>query len=269
MTTVRDVVQNLETLLPWPNGEVETVDTLLFGNMDDSIRGVAMTFVASYEALRDAVAEGCNLIISHEGLFYQHMGNCGTLHEDPVARKKLEYIVQNNVAVYRLHDRPHRTRPDCIVQGLAKKLGWTDLIVGSHTASFDAPIVQLPSITLGHLALQVKMAFQLAWVRVVGDPQLTCRRAGLLPGYRGGGSTAIPYLREAGLDVVIVGEGPEWETVEYVRDAAAMGYAKAMIVVGHQQSEEAGMELIADNLRALLAPIPVRFIPLQPVFHFL
>ncbi|EJY57116.1 hypothetical protein URH17368_0301 [Alicyclobacillus hesperidum URH17-3-68] len=269
MTTVRDIVHHLEFIMPWSNGECETVDQLVFGDMDDLVHGVAVTFIASYEVLQDAVQQEANLIISHEGLFYQHMGGSGELSQDPVYAEKLEYIVKNNLAVYRLHDRPHRTRPDWIVQGMAKRLGWRDMMGDGYRTSFDAPIVQLSPISLGQLINQIKKAFCLSQVRVVGHPTLICRRAGLLPGYRGGGAAAIPYLRQADLDVIIVGEGPEWETAEYVRDAVAMGHAKAMVIIGHQQSEEAGMEMIADSLRDLVAPIPVRFFPLHPVFRVL
>lgn len=50
----------------------------------------------------------------------------------------------------------------------------------------------------------------------------------------------IEYLGRQELDLLIVGETNEWETNEYVRDAADMGLAKALIITGHQRSEEAG-----------------------------
>jgi putative NIF3 family GTP cyclohydrolase 1 type 2 len=63
------------------------------------------------------------------------------------------------------------------------------------------------------------------------------------------------------VDVVMSGEVPEWETVEYVRDAVAAGKAKALVLLGHVNSEEAGMEYAAEWLKGFVTEAPVQFIP--------
>jgi putative NIF3 family GTP cyclohydrolase 1 type 2 len=66
-------------------------------------------------------------------------------------------------------------------------------------------------------------------------------------------------MNEENLDVIICGEITEWTLSAYVRDAAALGFNKAIIIVGHERSEEPGMKDLADRLQPLLAGIPVCF----------
>jgi putative NIF3 family GTP cyclohydrolase 1 type 2 len=70
------------------------------------------------------------------------------------------------------------------------------------------------------------------------------------------------------IDVVVCGETPEWETCEYVRDSAAAGRKKALIVLGHCDSEEAGMEYLAEWLRPLFPGVPVHFVPAGNPFAY-
>lgn len=72
----------------------------------------------------------------------------------------------------------------------------------------------------------------------------------------------MDFLRLQDADVVICGESAEWETCEYVRDSCQSGVPKGLIVLGHANSEEAGMLYCADWLRGVLPPaIPIHFLP--------
>jgi putative NIF3 family GTP cyclohydrolase 1 type 2 len=59
----------------------------------------------------------------------------------------------------------------------------------------------------------------------------------------------VAALDRFAADVVITGECPEWETFAYAHDANALGIGRALIAVGHQPSEEPGMERLAAWLR--------------------
>jgi putative NIF3 family GTP cyclohydrolase 1 type 2 len=89
----------------------------------------------------------------------------------------------------------------------------------------------------------------------------------VLVGYRGGGALAIPLYEQDSLDLVIAGEGPEWETPEYIRDAVHQGRSRALIMLGHAESEAPGMKYIAERLSVQLPGVPVHFVKEQPVFH--
>jgi hypothetical protein len=61
--------------------------------------------------------------------------------------------------------------------------------------------------------------------------------------------------------LLIAGKAAEWETVEYVRDASLQGRHKALILLGHEVSEEPGMEKCAEDLRLLFPKLKVEHIP--------
>jgi putative NIF3 family GTP cyclohydrolase 1 type 2 len=75
-------------------------------------------------------------------------------------------------------------------------------------------------------------------------------------------------LKSVGADVLICGEAREWEAYEYVRDAAAAGFRKGLIVLGHCASEEPGMEYLAEWLRPRLPGVPVRHVPAGDPFWY-
>jgi hypothetical protein len=68
------------------------------------------------------------------------------------------------------------------------------------------------------------------------------------------------------VDVMVVGETREWELVEYVQDQIAAGDNKALIVVNHVVSEQAGMKYCAEWLKGFISEVPVDFIPAQEPF---
>src|SRR5690606_2299160 len=103
--------------------------------------------------------------------------------------------------------------------------------------------------------------------RYSGNANTKCTKIGLLVGYRGGGDSAIPLMRNYELDVLICGEGPEWETAEYISDCCVYGSHKALITLGHLHSEEPGMEYIAQLLQQCFPQLSVHFLPVEHYFQ--
>ena len=67
-----------------------------------------------------------------------------------------------------------------------------------------------------------------------------------------GFGTHLKLLQEAKTDLLIAGEAPEWETYQYVHDARLQGRNKAVIFLGHTNSEEGGMKYCARWLKGFL-----------------
>ena len=89
---------------------------------------------------------------------------------------------------------------------------------------------------------------------------MTCTHVALMPGAPGS-TGQISMLERKDVEVLLIGESPEWETASYVRDAVAEGKNKALIVLGHVPSEEAGMKECARWLKTFVTEVPVEFIP--------
>lgn len=261
--TVQDVINRLTE----PAGRLEsTVDRVVAGSSDAIVHGIVVTFAASFSVLQRAVQAGANLVITHEGIFYSH-------HEDgvdgmqasSVYQDKIDLIQSGNLTIYRFHDAPHRYVPDMITQGLVQALDWEPYI---DTYLLTAALVTLPGkLTVQEIAEDIKRKLNLPYLRYVGNRSGICSRIGITVGYRGGGAHAIPLCVNERLDLLIAGEGPEWETPEYIGDAAAQGRNPSMLLLGHAASEEPGMACAAKLLRGLFPQIPVHYIPPVPVIQ--
>lgn len=257
-------VQNIIDVLTSPTIPMDsTVDHLLFGDFSEKVTGVAVTFLATQEVIEKAKALGANLIISHEGIFYSHWSKTDALKEDPVYLQKCRTIQESNIAVFRYHDYIHRFMPDGITAGLLHALGWKNCEVENFPA---ASIVEVPPSTVQDVITHVKKSLDVEHVRFIGDLSMPCRRIGVLVGYRGGGELTVPLFHSKNLDMVIYGEGPEWETPEYVRDAVYQGEQRALLVVGHAESEMPGMKHLTEQLQEKFPDVPVYFLPQEPVF---
>jgi putative NIF3 family GTP cyclohydrolase 1 type 2 len=244
----------------------QTVDRLIFGSSETRVTAIVTTFLATQHVLEQAVALGANLVITHEGVFYSHHERMDSLAEDPVYLTKRQWIEKSGIAVVRFHDHVHRYRPDGITEGLVQALDWKSY-VEEHQPT--ACILHMPAKTLSDIAEDVKIKLGIPYVRVVGDPTTPCSRVGLLVGYRGGGATAIPLFESRRLDLIIAGEGPEWETPEYVRDAVHQGKRKALLFLGHAASEEPGMRNLTELLKEEFPDIPVHFVAERPLFQIM
>ncbi len=251
---VKDVVKQLE----YPVGHLEsTVDSLLFGDENEEVSGIILTFVASHYVIEYAKKIGVNMIVTHEGIFYSHKKNDRILKGNGVYAEKLELIRRSGIAIYRFHDYVHKYKPDQITEGLIRKLEW-DRFIEKHNQI--STILSIPQMTGEEIAEYVKHKLGIQFVRVVGNLTALCSRVGLLVGYRGGGETAIPLFEKEDVDLIITGEGQEWETPEYIFDAGFQGKKKVLIMIGHAASEEPGMEYVAEKLSSYFHTIPVTYV---------
>ena len=156
--------------------------------------------------------------------------------------------------VFRFHDHWHRTDPDGVHKGMIDKLEWKQYQVHDNEMIFE-----LPEQTVEILAKYLKNQFQTTTIRVVGNRKLKITKVGMAVGAPGS-QRQIEMLRRDDVEVLIGGETHEGETVEWVRDADSAGSKKAFILIGHANSEEAGMEYCAEWLRSFIQEIPIKFI---------
>ncbi|MEH7416894.1 Nif3-like dinuclear metal center hexameric protein [Neobacillus drentensis] len=258
-------VQNVIVKIMEPVDKIQnTVDTLKFGDPNMEVKGIATTFMATQQVIQQAINLGINLLITHEGLFYSHMDQAEIVEESPVYLEKRRLIEESGMAIFRIHDYIHRYQPDGIMVGLIEALGWNPYVEKNHPAS---TIVKVPSMSLREIAEYVKGKLGIEFVRAVGDLEGTCTRIGLLAGYRGGGALSMPLYEKEELDLIISGEGPEWETPEFIRDAVYQGKQKALMVIGHAESEAPGMKYLAEWIKTIFPGIPVQYIPEKPIFQ--
>jgi hypothetical protein len=246
----------------------QSLDTFKAGDPGTPVTGIATTGMATMDVLTRASRDKSNLVVTLEPTFFGRLdaqpdpaagagrgggrGQAGVSADDPVYAAKKEFIQKNGLVVWRFTDLWRVRKPDPFATGLAGVLGWTKYQVGDNVFRYDVPAVTLTALA-DDLAKRLRAR---AGIRVIGDPQTKVRRIALLPGV----STlaaAMKSLPEC--DVLLAGETREWESVEYAQDTVASGQKKGMIMLGRVVSEEPGMNVCAEWLKALVPEVPVRW----------
>lgn len=232
----------------------QTVDNIIAGAAETPVRGIATTMMATLDVVQRAAAAGKNMVITHESTFFSHQDRTDQIQQDPTYQFKLDFLNKSKMVVFHFHDHWHGRKPDGIAVGMMRELGWEKYADPQNPKSFT-----LPEITLARLAKELEAKLKIRTMRVLGDPQFPVKRAlaswgnvSLMPG--------LPLLARPDVDVLMVGETHEWELVEYAQDAIASGRKKALIVLGHVVSEQAGMKYCAEWLKGFINEVPIEFI---------
>jgi len=214
--------------------------------------------MATLDVLQRAAANGQNLIITHEPTFYDHQDDPSELPQgenDLVLKEKRAFIAEHHLVIWRFHDHQHRMPTDQIELGNVHKLGWEKYQDPANQYFFT-----IPETTVAKLAEEVSAKLHAAVPRIAGDREMKVTRVAFIPGsagfHRETGALEMPAVQ-----VLMAGETHEWETVEYVTDAHTEGRAKALILLGHIASEQAGMEECARWLRTFVTGVPIEFVP--------
>ena len=253
--TAQDVVDRIRQNIGvrWSD---TTVDTFKDGDPATSVTGIAVTMMATFDVLQRAAAAGANLVITHEPTFYDHFDRLDVLEgeHDAVTAAKRAFIREHRLVVVRMHDHWHRRRPDGIMTGMTRALEWERYRDPQNEYRFT-----LPEMSLGTLATSIRQRLHAPTLRVVGDANQRVTRVALVPG-AAGFSLQRQALQPPDVDVLVIGEAREWETVEYAADAIAAGQKKALIIIGHIPSEQAGMEEFARWLRTIVKDVPITFV---------
>jgi hypothetical protein len=252
--TAQQVIDRIKANAGVPQ-QSDGLDTIKAGDPATEVTGIATTAMATMDVLTRASKEKANFVVTLEPTFFGRLD--APLADDPVYSAKKDFIQKNGLIIWRFSDHWRARKPDPFATGLARTLEWTKYQMGDDPARYD--LVGLRGLTVGALAdALAKRLHSRAGIRVVGDPQARVRRVSLLPGMSDLAATmkALPEC-----DVVIAGETREWESVEYAQDTVASGQTKGLIMLGRVLSQEPGMNLCADWLKALIPELPVRWLP--------
>jgi putative NIF3 family GTP cyclohydrolase 1 type 2 len=244
--------------IPWMT---ETVDKIVAGSPGTPVRGIATTMMATLDVLQRAATAGKNMVITHEPTFYSHLDETDPIAQDPTYIAKRDLIVKNQIVVFRFHDHWHRMSPDGIATGMARELGWDP-----HADPKSPRQFTFRGTPLQQLVKDMETRLKVRSMRVVGDPKMPVNRVLASWGYASLMPGLIKQAARPEIDVIVVGETREWELVEYVQDQIAAGFKKALIVINHVVSEQAGMKYCADWLKPFIPEVPIEFVPAAEPF---
>jgi len=246
------------------------LDGFKAGDPSTTVRGIATTAMATVDVLKRASKAGANLVVTYEPTFFGRQDGPavtpagsngrgpgrggGMTADDPVYKAKKEFIEKNGMVVFRLHDHwQSRTESD-MVTGLAGALGW-----GRYRAKPDDVIYEIrPAITEDVVALIRNKLNLRGGLRAVGDRKASVRRVMLLPGVM---TSATMWQRYPEADLIVNGEGGEWENTHYAADLFTAGEKCGLVTIGRVVSEDPGMRACAAWLRTIVKEVPATWIP--------
>lgn len=260
--TIREAIEKMERKhVALPEGR--TCDGVIYGDIDRECTGIAITCNPSVPVIREAAAQGCNLIIGHEPTFYGGYDETDWLKDDAVFQAKIRLLDDTGIVIYRNHDRVHTQSPDMVYSGVVRKLGWESFAAPENGGRYlPSSLYVIPETTVGELGKHVKDRLRIDGFRFMGDPEAKVTRIGLYAHFFGNDADAIRDIQKNGYEVIIPLETVDWTIWAYVEDAIALGRNLSLFNVGHFNLEEAGMELYQDFLREALQDdsMKIRFI---------
>lgn len=269
--TVQNVIDKiLLNICGGPKFE-QTCDVITVGSPDNVVTGIVSTFMPTFHVIQETVRLGANFIISHEPTWFTGNDTTDWCKEDSVYLAKRKYLEEHGITIWRFHDHMHiGSDTDYIYEGLIEELGWRKYLQPDEKQPW---IYELPETTVGELAEFFKEKLEMDTVQIIGDSEMKVKRAGILVG---GGSLGLgveempmQVMERDRLDLLIVGDITEWTVCAYINDAYQMGFNRAMLTLGHERSEEAGMKYLAPWLAERFPTIPVTFVDAKEPFTYL
>lgn len=251
--TAAEAIARIQAAIP-QKPPADTVDTIKAGDPSTIVTGIVTCFTDSMDVLRQAVVLHANLIVTHEPTFYNHRDQATLFTNDPVYKKKLAYMRDHQLVIWRFHDQWHLLRPEPMTEAFTAAVGWQ-----KYEHPNDPLFFTLPPTTVDALAQDLQQKLHARIVRVVGDPNLGVTGVAYRPG-ASGEAAQITALERNDVQVLVAGEASEWETVMYTQDAQQQHRSKAIILLGHSTSETDGMQTAATWLRTLFPGLPIQYI---------
>jgi len=246
----------------------KSVDRIIMGDPEKEIERVGVTWMSTFEKVREAVRRGCEMLITHEPTFWVHANELETVAKWPegsrkgeAAERKRGFIEEAGLVILRVHDA-WDARPEIgIPWAWARHLG-----LGMKPAAMSEHGFQqrydIDPVTLEELARRVagKTAeFGEPAVQVVGPGEQMVSKVGIGTGCY----CDIEAFQGLGCDASIICDDSNWywEGVQYAADSG-----QCVIRVNHGVSEEPGMIELARYVNETL-PVKAEHIPHGATFR--
>jgi len=180
-----------------------------------------------------------------------------------VGNAKKQLIDQSGLTIYRYHDHPHKADTDMICAGELQALNLPGKYEKGSRFGVNHFTLDVP-MTPRELAAHIEKTLHIAHVRVCGVMDEKCTRIAAAFGAPG---DLIDEL-SGDTEIALTGEACEWRLGEYARDAAQLGFKKALLILGHCGSERDGMVYVAQKMQKELPQLTVRYFESGEVYSY-
>jgi putative NIF3 family GTP cyclohydrolase 1 type 2 len=250
--TALELCRWLRSLHPVPE---PSVDRVVVGDASTVVSGVALAWMPTWAALREAAARGLNVVVAHEPTFYTHgdldgfeaaFAGLPSRTRDAVTatrEAKQRWIEESGLVVIRCHDVLD-AMPGGVVDCLAAALGFPAAAISEPAPRYR--IARLPRPTrAAEVAERLARAFVplgQPGVAFYGEADRLVSSLGLGTGY--GNDPWKHFSHGADMALAIDDRIKSWTEPAWAEDA---GYP--VVVINHGTSEEWGVRQLAEIVR--------------------
>lgn len=257
MPTTNDILKHMIERSPWVDPE-RTVDTVKFGDGDKPVHKAAVCWYPSIEDLREAARSGCDLVLTHEPTWWDHLDRPGGWREDGPGLEKTRLLEAHGMVVARLHDTWDNWPGIGIRDSLARGLGLTNFIGEDETrwhATYEIP--EQPLRDFARYVAQKTAPLGEGTVQVMGDPDMPVRRPSIGVGCGGPHEDMIAL----GSDVLIVC----FDGASYWKDRERfVEQGVGVITLEHGATEMWGIESLAGYVQETWPEMKVQYQAMHP-----
>jgi len=251
--TCRDVTDHFKETGKWVDWD-NTVDTFKAGDPSRPVRKIAVAWKASFDAIRQAVSRGADMLISHESICVK--GNGSPKPEVnfalPSEKPKFDFLEKTGLVVFRCHDFWDRFPQIGIRDTWRREIEIGDKIVADEYPFYVTEVTPVSVQELaGHILKKIQPLGQNGII-ACGNLMKKVSKIGT-----GTGAIVDPFgLRDTGAEVGIISD----DYYVHVRMGVhANELDFPVILVNHGVSEEWGIMNLTRYVQ--------RTFPLIEVFH--
>ncbi len=232
-----------------------SLDHIIIGNPETKIRKVGTAWMPYFETLKQAVAQGINVMVVHESTFYEYWEpdplTGGQLPPEKqkaleiffapyldILEKKKKWIEDNELVIIRCHDVLDIVKDFGIPFALGQKLGFrNEDIIRSKNYYNVYRIEENSALNIAGIIASGLKDLNQPGVAFYGDPERRVSSVGL-----GSGCICDPrdyYELEPDLVIAVDDTIRTWIHTTYAEDSG-----HPLVVINHGTSEENGMRLL-------------------------
>lgn len=274
---IKEVINKILECHPQFPKEYNGCDDYKCGNPEEECTGIVVALTPTIKVIKKAIELNANLIIVHEPTFYTSLdGDWNQNFKNSVYEEKIKLLDEHHIVIWRDHDHMHANQPDSIFTGVLKYLGFEGKFkYDTNTGGFPHYIIDVGGISLRELCRKYIETIGMNGIRYIGNLDMTVNKIALVghlypQDINNEYSVKVIKTLEEEVDVIVPGEVIDWTVLSYVRDAIELGKNKAVLNIGHFNSEELGMKYAKVWIDELVdKKVEVTYVPSGDMYNFI
>ena len=285
--TIQEILDRVSEYHPDLGEDYHGCDEVKFGDCSQECTGIVSALVPTVDVIRRAVELKANLLYVHEPVSYltPDWPEWKADYKCRIYDEKLKLLKENKIVLVRDHDHMHAHKPDSIITGVLKYLGWMEYLTEEQKIPFGYTVCFPKAKKLREINQELIEKIGMQGLRFIGNPEAELNKiaftghiypdACIPQHFNEDGSWSdyateiIREMEQDGVECIIPGEVIEWTVLSYIRDGISLGKNLACINPGHFNWEELGARYAKDWLMELTEnKVSVFYVPTGDMWKY-